>query len=228
MLVGSSACGSSEEPPEETNGVDELSPDEIEETARTAAAEATSVRLSGTVVADGASYRLDMRLGPDGAVGEVSAEGATFELLRVGDEMYMRADAAFWETEGIPEELESDPTQKLDGKYVLVVTDDPAYAELSGFTEKDALLEAVLTMEGTRTAGEEGEVDGVRTIQLDAAEGAGGTLDVSLDGTPYPLRLRRGGDAGDLKLTDWGEDFTLHPPADDEIVDYGDALLPRE
>ncbi|WP_078856671.1 hypothetical protein [Streptomyces sp. NBRC 109706] len=228
LLVGSVACTPEGEPPEETNGVDELPPEEIEEAARTAAAEATSVRLSGTVLADGASYRLDMRLGPEGAVGEVSAEGATFELLRVGDEMYMRADAAFWETEGIPEELDSDPTQKLDGKYVLVVTDDPAYAELSGFTEKDGLLEALLALEGTRAVGEQNDVDGVRTIQLQAAEGAGGIMDVALDGTPYPLRLRRGGGAGDLKLTDWGEDFTLHPPADDEIVDYGDALLPRE
>ncbi|SOD61017.1 hypothetical protein SAMN06297387_102433 [Streptomyces zhaozhouensis] len=227
LWFGTVACGS-DEPAVETNGVDELPPEEIEERARTAATEATTVRLSGTVVAEGSSFRLDMRIGPDGGVGEVSMEDTTFELLRVGDDMYMRADAAFWETEGIPEELESDPTQKLDGKYVLVSPDDPAYAELSGFTEKNALLESLLVLDGERSTGEESEVDGVQTIQLNAAEGDGGTLDVALEGTPYPLRLHRGGDAGDLRLTDWDQEFSLHPPADEEVVDYGDEVLPED
>ncbi|RMI31155.1 hypothetical protein [Streptomyces triticirhizae] len=227
LWFGTVGCGS-DEPAVETNGVEDLAPEDIEERARTAAADAATVRLSGTVVAEGSSYRLDMRIGPDGGVGEVSAEGTTFELLRVGEQMYVKADAAFWETEGIPEELESDPTQKLDGKYVLVAPDDPAYAELSGFTEKNALLEALLVLEGERTTGDRSEVDGVATIQLNAAEGAGGTMDVSLEGTPYPLRLHRGGDAGDLRLTDWDQDFSLHAPPEEEIVDYGDAMLPDE
>lgn len=227
LCFGAVGCGA-DEPPVETNGVEELPPEELEERARTAAAEAATVRLSGTVVAEGSSYRLDMRIGPDGGVGEVSTEGATFELLRVGDEMYMKADAAFWETEGIPEELESDPTQKLDGKYVLVAPDDPAYGELSGFTEKNALLEALLVLDGERSTGDESEVDGVRTIQLNAADGAGGTMHVSLEGTPYPLRLHRGGDAGDLQLTDWDQEFSLHAPADEDVVDYGDAVLPED
>ncbi|PJT45510.1 hypothetical protein CWI85_38340, partial [Streptomyces albidoflavus] len=39
--------------------------------------------------------------------------------------------------------------------------------------------------------------------------GAGGTLDVSLEGTAYPLRLTRAGDAGELRMRDWNEKFTL-------------------
>ncbi|MDT0265465.1 hypothetical protein RM844_04060 [Streptomyces sp. DSM 44915] len=227
-LAATGCGGPEEEPPPETNGMEALPPEDIEARAREAAIAAATVRLSGTVVAEGRSYRLDMRIGPDGGVGQVSEDGATFELLRIDDQMYLRADADFWATEGLPEELESDPTQKLDGKYVLVAPDDPAYVELAGFTEKESLLEALLALDGERTVGEESEVDGTPTIQLEAAGGAGGVMDVSLDGVPFPLRLHRGGDAGDLLLSDWDQEFSLVAPAEDEIVDYGDEVLREE
>ena len=53
------------------------------------------------------------------------------------------------------------------------------------------------------------QVGGVRTIRVTAGEGAGGTLDVSLEGTPYPLRFARAGGAGALTLADWDKDFAL-------------------
>ncbi|MDT0342526.1 hypothetical protein [Streptomyces litchfieldiae] len=224
LAVAPTGCGS-DDPDEDTNGIGELPPAEIEQRARTAAAEAATVRLSGTVITESGSYRLDVRLGEEGGVGEVSAEDTTFELLRVGEDLYIKADAAFWESEGIPEELESDPAEKLDDKYVLVAPDDPAYAELSGFTDKNTLLDGLLTLEGERATGERGEIDGVATIRVEADGGAGGAMEVSLVGTPYPLRLERGGQAGELTMDDWGEEFSLHAPNEDEIVDYGDAMI---
>jgi hypothetical protein len=224
LAAGPVGCGS-DEPAAETNGIDELAPEEIERRARQAAAEAATVRLSGTVITEAGSYRLDVRLGADGGVGEVSAEGFTFELLRVGADLYIKADAAFWESEGIPEELESDPADKLDSQYVLVAPDDPAYAELNGFTDKNTLLDGLLTLQGERQTGEEGEIDGVRTLRVEAADGTGGAMEVALVGAPYPLRLERGGGAGELTMNDWGEEFSLHAPNEDEIVDYGDELI---
>ncbi|WP_326598846.1 hypothetical protein [Streptomyces sp. NBC_01803] len=217
-------CGSGD-PDEGTNGMGDLPATEIEEQARQAAVDASAVRLSGTVISEGQSYRLDVRLSEEGAVGEVSAEGATFELLRVGEDLYIKADEAFWESEGIPEELESDPAEKLDGKYVRVAPEDPAYGQLTGFTDKETLLEGLLTLDGERETGERGEVEGVRTIRVEADGGEGGAMDVSLDGAPYPMRLERGGAAGELMMDDWGEAFALRAPEEDDIVDYGDDII---
>ncbi|WP_104531111.1 hypothetical protein [Streptomyces specialis] len=219
------ACGGSADPDEGTNGIGDLPAAEIEERARQAAVDASAVRLSGTVTSEGRSYRLDVRLSEEGGVGEVSAEGMTFELLRVGDELFLKADEAFWESEGIPEELETDPAEKLDGKYVRVAPEDPAYAQLSGFTDKETLLEGLLTLEGERETGDRGEIQGVRTIRVEADGGVGGAMDVSLDGVPYPMRLERGGAAGELTMDDWGEEFELRAPGEDDIVDYGDDII---
>ncbi|GAA2924611.1 hypothetical protein GCM10020221_20700 [Streptomyces thioluteus] len=49
-------------------------------------------------------------------------------------------------------------------------------------------------------------------------------LDVSLVGTPYPLRVQRAGGAGQLELGDWGKDFALKVPGKGEMVDYGSRI----
>ncbi|WP_243741130.1 hypothetical protein [Streptomyces sp. 8K308] len=226
LAIGPVGCGGEEDPDAGTNGLASLTPAEIEERAEAAAGEATAVRLSGTVITEGESFRLDVRLGVDGGFGEVSAEGGeTFELLRVEQDLYMKADAAFWESEGIPEELESDPAETLEGMYVRVAEDDPAYEQLTAFTDMNVLFDNLLTLDGEREVGERGEVDGTQTISVLADGGAGGTLDVALIGTPYPLRLQRPGEAGELLMSDWDEDFDLHAPEEDQILDYGDELV---
>ncbi|GAA1904400.1 hypothetical protein GCM10009716_12890 [Streptomyces sodiiphilus] len=224
------ACGSPD-PDEGTNGMGKLPAEAIEEKARAAAQSADAVRLSGSVITEGRAFRLDMRLGPEGGIGEVSTQGTTFELLRVGEDLYLKADSAFWQDQrpGDADEEEtdpdSDPAAKLQGMYVKVAPEDPAYEQLSGFTDKGVLLDGLLTMEGERETGERGEIGGVRTIRVEAGGGAGGVMEVSLIGTPYPLRLQRGGEAGELLLNDWNKEFSVRAPQDEQIVDYGDRIL---
>ncbi|WP_129840694.1 hypothetical protein [Streptomyces sp. RFCAC02] len=223
LLAG---CG--DDPDAGTNGVGELPAEEIEERARDAAAAASSVRLTGTVISDGHSYELDVRLAEDGAMGEVTSDQGDFELLRVGDDLYLTADRAFWESGAVPEELETDPAEKLDGMYVLVAPEDPAYARLSGFTEMDPLLDVLLALDGERETGDRAEVGGVRTIGVTADGGEGGSMDVALTGEPYPLRFRRGGSAGEVMLREWNDPVELTAPAEDRVVDYGDAILTED
>ncbi|MDT0307692.1 hypothetical protein RM780_12060 [Streptomyces sp. DSM 44917] len=228
LALTSAACSSPEDPDEGTNGVGELPPEEIAERARRAAASAETVRLSGTVLTQGVTYELDVRLGTEGAAGQVSAEGTTFELLRIGEELYIRADAAFWEAAELPEELETDPAETLEGRYVRVPPEDPAYAEFSGFTDKNTLLDGLLSLQGELEAGDRGEREGVRTIRVEGDEGTGGAMEVALIGEPYPLRLERGGDAGTVTLNAWGEEFPLTPPDEEQIVDYGEEVISPE
>jgi hypothetical protein len=222
-VTGAAALtGCSGDPDAGTNGVGKLPADRIQAKTRAAADAASAVRLSGTVVTSGRTYRLDMRLKADGGTGSVTSNGATFKLLRVGEQLYLKADAGFWnQADG----KDGDGAGgKLDGKYVKVPQGDPAYKKFSGFTDKDVLLAGLLTLHGSLATDGHHEQSGTRTIRITGDHGSGGTLDVSLEGTPYPLRLVRAGGAGTLSFSDWGRDFRVAEPAKSETVDYGKQL----
>ncbi|MEH0549735.1 hypothetical protein [Streptomyces sp. B21-101] len=226
LVVGLGLTGCSEDPDAGTNGVGRLPAQEIQAKTKTAAGSVDAVRLSGNVVTSGRTYKLDMRLKADGATGSVTAEGATFHLLRVGEQLFLKADAAFWKHEDAEADDGKDTAagDKLDGKYVKVPTGDPSYKKFSGFTDKDLLLDGLLTLHGTLDTDGHHEQSGVRTVRITGDGGSGGTLDVSLEGRPYPLRLERAGGAGTLSFSAWGKDFALEEPAKGETVDYGKQL----
>lgn len=232
LTAALSACGS-EDPDKGTNRVGKLSATKIEKKARQAAENADSVKLSGDIVTKGQAYRLDMRLQRNGGVGKVSAEGgSTFSLLRKGKDLYLKANVGFWadQEKGGKEPSEADiqAAGKLQGKYVKVPHGDPAYKQLSGFTDMDVMLDGLLAMDGKREKGERGRVGDLKTISVRAGQGSGGNIDVSLIGTPYPLRLERGGSAGIVELQEWNKGFTLKTPAKNQVVDYGKSISASE
>ncbi|MEV4972703.1 hypothetical protein [Streptomyces scopuliridis] len=224
------ACG--EDPDEGTNGVGKLSATEIERKAQTAANAAGAVRLSGTLVTQGETYKLNMRLKANGGTGTVTSKNSTFQLLRIEDALFLKADAGFWshaddepgKESTKPSSSDTDAAGKLQDKYVKVPEDDPSYKQLSGFTDMKVLLAGILTLHGKLNKGARDRIGGVKTIKINGSEGDGGTLDVSLEGTPYPLQLVRAGGAGTLSLADWGRDFELAAPTKGETVDYGSRL----
>ncbi|MEU4351161.1 hypothetical protein [Streptomyces sp. NPDC023838] len=227
LATAVTACAS--DPDEGTNGVGKLSATDIEGKARTAADGADAVHLSGTLVSKGGSYKIDMRLKGTGATGTVTSKNTTFGLLRVGDELYLKADAGFWSHRDDKGSGDSGSAaavgKQLDDKYVKVPSGDPSYQELRGFTDKSALLRGMLGLQGELSKGDRSKVGGVRTIRVKAGkDGEGGTLDISLQGIPYPLRFERAGGAGVLELVDWNQDFALAAPSKDATVDYGRQL----
>ncbi|MEW2162440.1 hypothetical protein AB0912_05515 [Streptomyces sp. NPDC007084] len=225
-MTGLTGCGG-DDPDAGTNGVGKLPAATIQAKTKKAAEDAKTVRLSGTVVSNGTTYTLDMRLKSDGGTGSVTSKGAGFRLLRVGEHLFLKADAAFWTHQDGKDgghAADTAAADKLEGKYVKVPTGDPAYKRFSGFTDKDVLLDGLLSLHGTLATDGHHEQSGVRTIRITGDKGAGGALDVSLKGTPYPLLLVRAGNAGTLRLTDWGKDFPLEEPAKSETVDYGQQL----
>lgn len=218
---GLTAC--SGDPDANTNGEGKLDAQRIQSDTRKAAKAASAVRLSGTVVSKDGTYRLDMRLKANGGTGSVTTKGSTFRLLRIGERLFLKADASWWKARG-GKGTDATAVRKLGGKYVRVPKGDPSYRQLSGFTDKDVLLDGVLTLHGSLDKGSHGETGGIRTIQIKGDDGAGGTLDVSLEESPVPVRLQRAGGAGTLTFTAWNKPFDLHEPAKDDLVDYGRQL----
>ncbi|MEU3749464.1 MULTISPECIES: hypothetical protein [Streptomyces] len=230
LTVGLTACGA--DPDEGTNGVGRLSAPEIEQKAQSAADAAKAVRLSGTLVSKGGTFKLNMRLKQDGAAGSVTTKNSTFELLRIGDALYLKADADFWAHDDDkateePSEADTEAADKLDDMYVKVPQGDPSYKQFRGFTDMDVLLGGLIGLHGEKVKGDRDQIGGVRTIKVKGgAEGEGGTLDVSLEGSPYPLQFARGGGAGVVVLSEWNKDFPLAEPSKEETLDYG-KQLPR-
>ncbi|MER5870416.1 hypothetical protein [Streptomyces sp. NPDC002044] len=216
LAVTGTGCGEDPDPDKGTNGVGKLSADKIEAKARAAATEADSVHLSGTLVSGGKSFTLDMRLKSDGGSGEVKSQEDTFQVLRVGEQLYLKASAAFWG--------QSDSAGKLGDKYVKVPESDPTYKQFRGFTDMDVLLDGLLGLQGKLAKGSYSTVGHTRVVQVTGDKGKGGKLAVSLEGTPYPLLLERAGGAGRVELAEWGKVFPLDPPAQDQTVDYGSQL----
>ncbi|MET8574535.1 hypothetical protein [Streptomyces sp. NPDC005012] len=222
--TGLTGCGS--DPDEGTNGVGKLEPGQIRSRAMKAVDSARSVHLSGTVITKDGGVELDMKLSDGGGQGEVTSGGTTFGLLRVGEDLYLQAGADFWNQAagGDGKGLEGTTAEKLDGKYVKVPEKDPAYQRFSGFTDMDLLLDGLLDLDGKLAKDDYHEVDDVRTIRLKVDEGAGGRLDVSLQGTPFPVRLERPGGGGTLRLSDWNHKLALEEPPKSKQVDYGQDL----
>ncbi|MFJ3303089.1 hypothetical protein ACIPSA_08220 [Streptomyces sp. NPDC086549] len=218
--------GCSEDPDAGTNGVGKLSADKIQSRTKAAAGSVDAVRLSGTVVTSGHTYQLDMRLKSEGGTGSVTSEGATFHVLRIGERLYLKADADFWSHADGTGHKSGDAAAagKLGGKYVKVPQGDPAYKRFSGFTDKAVLLDGLLSLHGKLATDGHHDQSGTPTIRITGDSGSGGTLDVSLEGKPYPLRLVRAGGAGTLSFSDWGKDFAVTQPAKNETVDYGKQL----
>lgn len=245
LATALTACAA--DPDEGTNGVGKLTAPAIEQQARSAADAAKAVRLSGTLVSKGGTFKLNMRLKQDGASGSVTTKNSTFELLRVGDALYLKADAGFWSHEesssgdpadsgsgsasgsgsdsGSASDTGAEAADKLDDKYVKVPQNDPAYKQLRGFTDMGVLLDGLIGLHGDLVKGDHGKIGDTRTITIKGGEsGDGGSLDVSLDGTPYPVRFARGGGAGVVMLSEWDRDFPLAAPAKGQTVDYGNRL----
>ncbi|MET9661032.1 hypothetical protein [Streptomyces sp. NPDC006510] len=226
LATALTACGG-EDPDQGTNGVGKLDATEIEKKAQSAADSADAVRLDGTLVSKGGTYKLDMQLKEKGGTGSVASKDSTFELLRIGDELYLKADSGFWSHEekpGADSGAGGAAADKLQNKYVKVPQDDPTYKQLRGFTDKKTLLDGMLTLHGTLNKGDRQKVGATRTVQIMGGKGEGGTLDVSLEGKAYPLRFARGGGGGTVTLSDWGKDFALEAPAQGDTVDYGKQL----
>lgn len=229
LTVGLTACAA--DPDEGTNGVGKLAAPEIERKAQTVADKAKAVRLSGTLVSKGGTFKLNMRLKQNGATGSVTTKNSTFELLRVGDALYLKADAGFWahddKADEAPTEADTEAADKLDDMYVKVPQGDPSYKQLRGFTDMGPLLDGLITLHGGAVKGDRDQIGGVRTVKVKGGEdGDGGTLDVALEGDPYPLQFARGGGGGVVVLSEWNRDFPLAEPSTEETLDYG-KQLPR-
>ena len=201
LLAG---CGSSGS---KSNGESSKTADQIVADAKAAVADATSVHIAGAGSANGTTLALDLHLVADkGGEGRVTANGITFDMVRIEDTAYFKADASFWKNFG-----PSAAALLLQGRWLKAPANTGQLATFTPLTDIDKLFNALLGSHGTLAKGDETTINGQPAIAVNDTT-QGGTLYVATTGKPYPLAVQKSG-KGRIDFTEWDEPHTITAPS---------------
>jgi hypothetical protein len=215
-----SVATSSKAPPASTapaaNGIGALPLSQIFARTRAALAAAKTVHVSADVGTGSARIVITASvLGNQGAVGTMKMNGATMGFLRLGNTVYLHADAANWRKFGA-----GDGAGLLAGKYVLM----PAGEDLTPLVEATSIASLARYFDvpagapATVVDWPKATVRGQQAIRLgDVADGA---IYVATAGPPYPLRLQSTNPAfrSLIDLSDFNRPVTITKPPASQIV----------
>ncbi|MCK1814944.1 hypothetical protein MTQ13_11750 [Streptomyces sp. XM4011] len=201
------------------NGITALPPEEIVVRAMEAVNGADSMRLSGTLdEGAGGTMDIDMLMDTRGdCTGTMGVTGqGSFELLKRGEEVWYKPDAAFWEHFAGPEAVH------MEGMYLHGTIDHPSLAAVG---ELCALQDFLGTFDGVETIradeialGEPTTHLGVPVITLEEVPRRGvsraTTLLVATEGEPYLMHMAQteNGKANELSLSDFDTPVEIVEP----------------
>jgi hypothetical protein len=196
------------------NGVKALSADEILNKATAALNEAGSFRVKGDMTEEGQTFSVDLKIKGKDAAGTVALPDGSIKILRIGNDAYFQADAAFWKKFG---GAQGDAIAVLfKDKWVKTTTDSKEFAEFADMADPEKMLKPT----GTASKGDEKTINGQATIGIkDSATGTG-VIYIATTGKPYPVRLEGPGGQGAIDFSDFGATFEeIKAPAASEVVD---------
>jgi hypothetical protein len=195
-----------------SNGEEKKNPSQILADAKTAARDAGSVKVTGKITESGTTIGLDLRIGNDGGAGTMTIQGVKVDIVHIGNTVYVRAPASFYEKVGAG----ATAGQILDGKWLKASSSSKDFKDLAQLTDIGQFITEALKPEGAVTKGDVTTVDGQKVIEL--KDSKGGKLYVATTGKPYPIEFKgTGTSSGTLKLTDWGK--SVKPKAPKSAID---------
>jgi len=190
-----------------SNGEAGKSADQVVTDAQAAAVAARGVHVSGAITTSGVPLTLDLTLVKDtGARGSMSQANLKFEIVRVGDTVYVKGSDAF-----LRKFAGATGAQLLHGKWLKGSTATGALAALAPLTDIAKLFNGALGSHGKlRNEGEQ-DYKGQKVVAIKDTSN-GGTLYVAATGTPYPVGLAGGKDPGSITFDGWGDTVTIEAP----------------
>jgi hypothetical protein len=198
-------CGSSAR----TNGITGKQPAAALAAAKAAAYSASSVHVSGSAVAGGLPITLDLDLlAGEGGRGKVSENGLSFEVIHLGDTVYIKGSPTFYQHVG-----GAGAAQLLRGRWLKAPATVGSFASLASLTDLHQLVDTTLAIRGTPTRGGTVTVGNQKAIGVTNAAN-GGTLYIATTGPPYPVAVTEdGANGGRIVLDHWNEPVALAAPA---------------
>lgn len=224
-VLGLSACGGGSSAPTarssptpSTNGIEKLEAQAILDQATAAAKAASGAHVKGTISDNGDVLTLDMRyVAGKGAVGTLTNNGQTVNLLRIGTSAYLKGDAAFWTALA-----NAEVAKIVANKYVKVPATSKDFSDFAEFTDLGSLI-ATLKADGTISKIPGKPVSGVATVGLkDDDPENGGVLYIANVGKPYPLLIEptKPATTGEgVAFDEWDRPTTLSEPPAAQVLD---------
>ncbi len=199
-------CGSSSS--SSGNGIESKSASAILEATKTAASEAKSVHIEGSINSEGKPITLNMELlAGKGGKGTIGQEGFTIQLIQVEGSVYINGSSSFYKHVG-----GAAAAQLLQGRWLKAPANSGELASLASLTNLSKLVDSALASHGTLTKGSTATVNGQKAIALHDTT-KGGTLYVATTGKPYPLEIAKSGtESGKVTLDRWDQPVTLTAP----------------
>jgi hypothetical protein len=191
------------------NGVATKPAAEVVAAAKAAADGANSVHVSGSLVSNGSPVTLDLDLlAGQGGRGRVSEAGLAFELIHVGETVYLKGSPAFYQ-----HLAGATAAQLLQGRWLKAPATVGSFASLASLTDLRRLVDMALAINGTPARTGTATVGGQKAVGVTNGSKSG-TLYIAATGQPYPIAVTEGGASnGRITLDRWNEPLSLTPPA---------------
>lgn len=173
-----------------------------------AAMSAKTAHVAGSVPSSGSRITLDLNLVTGmGGRGSMTTKGLSFQVMSVGDEVYINGSIAFWQ-----KFAGNVAAPLLWGKWIKA----PArgqLATLAALTDLQKLFGQLLSSHGRLVKGSVTTVHGQPVITVKDTT-SGGILYVASTGRPYPIEVvKNGSGGGQLTFDRFNQPVTLRPPS---------------
>jgi hypothetical protein len=182
-------------------------PDTIVADAIAAANKSTGVHIVGSVDTAGKPLKLDLNLVTgEGGSGTITANGLTFQMIRIGAKAYFMGDAKFWSHFG-----GGALGTTLDGKWIEASAVTGDLATFTPLTSVKQLFSAVLGAHGPleRATGTI-KANGQAVLAV-IDSGSEATMLIAANGPPYPVGLEEKG-GGVVTFDHWNHATPLTAP----------------
>jgi hypothetical protein len=178
--------------------------------AKAAAAAATSAHVAGSVKSNGTPVTLDLSTARGkGATGSMSTNGAAFDLVRIGNLVYIKGSDEFLKQNG-----GALVAQLLHDKWLKASITKGRFASLAPLTSVGLLLGLVSTHHGKLANDGKTTYKGQQVVAIrDTSDNS--KLYVAATGKPYPVAIVGGkaSQSGTITFDDWNKHVTLTAPS---------------
>jgi hypothetical protein len=178
--------------------------------AESAAKNASALHVSGHIVSSGTPITLDLTIvSSKGAKGSMSTNGLSFDLVRIGDTVYIRGSDAFYQKFG-----GQAVAKLLHGKWLKGSATHGQLSSLAPLTNASALFSQISGSHGKLANEGATTYQGLQVVEIrDTSDNS--KLYVSATGAPYPIALVGGkaGQSGSITFDNWNQSASLTAPS---------------
>jgi hypothetical protein len=206
LLAG---CGSGHQKAQ-SNGEASKPANQVLANAKAAATAAATVHVSGSIVSGATPIKLDLSMARDkGATGSMSTNGLSFNLIRVGDTLYIKGSDEFYK-----HFAGAAVAQLLHGKWLKASATHGQLKSLAPLTNIRALWAGISANHGKLENKGATAFQGQRVVEIrDTSDNS--KLYVAATGKPYPVAIVGGkkNQSGTVTFGDWNANVSLSPPS---------------